>query len=65
MKRIFANTLLFSAVIFSSFAVKAQTADEIIDKYIDAIGGKENWKKVNSIKMEGNDMHEISLFFIL
>ncbi len=54
MKKIFAHTLLLSAFIGSSFAVKAQTADEIIDKYIDAIGGKENWKKVSSIKMVGN-----------
>ena len=35
-------------------AVRAQTADEIISKHITAIGGKEAWDKVNSIKMEGS-----------
>ncbi len=29
----------------------AQTADEIIQKHITAIGGADNWKKVNSLKM--------------
>ena len=30
--------------------VKAQTADEIIQKHIDAIGGTSNWNKVTSMK---------------
>lgn len=31
----------------------AQTADEIVSKYVTAIGGADNWKKVNSITSTG------------
>lgn len=34
-------------------AVKAQTVDEVIDKFITAVGGKEKLMALNSIKMEG------------
>ncbi|MCC7029109.1 MAG: hypothetical protein IT257_02310 [Chitinophagaceae bacterium] len=32
----------------------AQTADEIINKHIIAIGGAENWKKINSMVMDAS-----------
>jgi len=35
-------------------AVKAQSADDIIKKHIDAKGGADNWKKVKSMKMVGS-----------
>ncbi len=50
MKRIIFSFLLLGA----SFIVKAQTADEIISKHVEAIGGSDAWKKVNAIKQEGN-----------
>ena len=31
-----------------------QTADEIIQKHIDAIGGVDNWKKIKTMKMTGS-----------
>jgi hypothetical protein len=43
------------AMLLGSYTfVKAQTADEVIQKHVDAIGGLDNWKKVNSIKMMGS-----------
>jgi hypothetical protein len=45
--------IAFSSIVFISSA-KAQSADEIVNKYITAIGGADNWKKVNSMTSEGN-----------
>lgn len=42
------------AVFMSAATLNAQTADEIVAKHIDAIGGKEKLKGVKSIRMEGN-----------
>ncbi len=49
MKRFVFSFLLLA----TAFITKAQTADEIIAKHIEAIGGADAWKKVNSVKMEG------------
>ncbi len=45
---------LFMAVVIGSSAAKAQTADEIIAKHIEAIGGADNWKKISSVIRTGS-----------
>jgi hypothetical protein len=51
------KTLKFIALsIITLFAVQmvsAQTADEIANKYVDAIGGKDQISKINTLYMEG------------
>ena len=48
-------SLVAAAMILGSFiTAKAQTADEIVQKHLAAIGGEDNWKKINSIKMTGS-----------
>ncbi len=49
MKTFFAIALLF----FISTQVFSQTLDEIVAKHIEAIGGKDNWAKIKTLKMEG------------
>jgi outer membrane lipoprotein-sorting protein len=51
MRKIF--TLIFAIVLFSSVQVFAQTADELINKNIQAHGGLDKLKAVKSIKMTG------------
>lgn len=53
--------LIAIAALFSATAIYAQTADEIVAKYVDAVGGKEKLKAITSVRMEntlsimGND----------
>lgn len=50
MKKI---SVLFLGLVLAAFTLQAQTADEIIDQYVTAIGGKDKWLKVTSLKIEG------------
>ncbi len=58
MKRLFLSIIALVAISFSY----AQTADEIVSKHIEAIGGADAWKKVNtmvstgSLKIQGADI---------
>ena len=58
------RSLLFAAAAFVSTAAQSQTVDEIIGKYIDAIGGKEKIAQVkslyteNSMEVMGNQVPE-------
>ncbi len=50
------SKLLLTAcmVLAGAAGTQAQTADEIVGKHVDAIGGLDNWKKVTSIKRDGS-----------
>jgi hypothetical protein len=47
-----AKAIVTTFILLCFAKAHAQTADEIIDKYIKAIGGKEAWNKVNTVKQE-------------
>jgi hypothetical protein len=47
--------LLIACVALTGFMfAKAQTADEIVAKYTEAIGGKAAWEKITSLRYEGS-----------
>lgn len=50
MKKILLSVLVVFAAVAS---LSAQTADEVINKYVAAIGGAEKWSKIQSLKVEG------------
>lgn len=53
MKR-FSTILLTAAVaLATSVSAVAQSADEVVQKHIAAIGGADNWRKVNTMKITG------------
>jgi hypothetical protein len=45
-------SLLALTTLFSAVAIHAQSADDIIAKHLDAVGGKEKLKAINSVRME-------------
>jgi hypothetical protein len=53
MKKILLSVSLILSFVFLSAQLNAQTADEIIGKYITAIGGKDKWSQVKSMKVNG------------
>ncbi len=54
MKFLKTSVLALTMTAVSSIMAYAQTADEIVQKHIAAIGGIDAWKKINSIKMNGS-----------
>jgi hypothetical protein len=50
MKKVFVTLFAVSLLAVAGYA---QTADEIIEKYVTAIGGKDKWRQVQSLKVEG------------
>ena len=53
MKNTKISILALAMMFAGSVATKAQTAEEIITKHIVAVGGMDNWKKVNTMKISG------------
>lgn len=51
MKSIKLLIFAFAGIFFTAFTF-AQTVDEVVAKHIEAIGGRDNWKKVNSMRSE-------------
>lgn len=46
--------LIASLIAFGSlYVLRAQTAEEVVDQYVQAVGGAEAWKKAQSLTMEG------------
>jgi hypothetical protein len=41
------------ALTLTAFVMKAQTADEVVEKYLKAVGGADKWKKLESLIMTG------------
>lgn len=53
MKNLIVFAMLMLALVFAQFA-QAQTVDEVIDKHVAAVGGKENLSKIQNVITEGS-----------
>lgn len=53
MKNLIIFGIFILTLVFAQFA-QAQTVDEIVNKYIDALGGKEKLSALKSVRLEGN-----------
>ena len=47
------TALFFLVFLFTTVITNAQTVEEIITKHVEATGGAEAWRKINTIRMEG------------
>ncbi|MFM2360239.1 MAG: hypothetical protein RLY16_2232 [Bacteroidota bacterium] len=54
MKKVILPICLFITGLLVQVVAQAQTAEEIIEKYIAAIGGADNVRKINSMKVTGH-----------
>lgn len=54
MKKVILPICLFITGLLVQVVAQAQTAEEIIEKYITAIGGADNVRKINSMKVTGH-----------
>lgn len=63
MKKVLLAAGILLVSISSAFS---QTADEVIAKYVDAIGGKQKWNSLNSLRVEGQiEVQGISIPFTM
>lgn len=53
MKNLIVFGMFIMFLVFAQFA-QAQTVDEVINKHVEAIGGKGNWSKIQNVVMEGS-----------
>jgi hypothetical protein len=54
MKQFILRGAALLLISFVTFAGQAQTVDEVINSHVNAIGGAEKWKQINSVKIEGH-----------
>jgi outer membrane lipoprotein-sorting protein len=63
MKKVLLAAGILLVSISSAFS---QTADEVIAKYVEAIGGKQKWNSLNSLRVEGQiEVQGISIPFTM